>query len=389
MMRRRRKGKIVKVLLWIFSVLTTIVLALAFIQIDDIVMAQGIAEPGDKIYIDSPMSRVVHEILAEPDDTVKAGQPVARLYDGDLRSEVATAEQEIKRETANLEAARARLALLREQPTPEEMSIAKSRVEQARISVTARQQDLNRVEIGQRLYSQEDQERAQTNYDLAQATLKVTLESLNLVSRGPSPAEIQQAEASVRQTKASLDKAQHNLEAAREAFERATLRAPVDGIVARQDLYPGMQANQGAIVLIIAGADEGTVIGAWMSETSAWKVQPGQTVEILSNLFTDREGFVGLGEVSEVYGYAVHEGGVRTFGLEVAVKQTPIPLSFGSTADLRIFVGRRSILQTMLGWENRDLVQSTVDKFRTKEKHPQEPTTDSTQVKHVTSDTTM
>ncbi|MDP6038736.1 MAG: hypothetical protein QGG64_09315, partial [Candidatus Latescibacteria bacterium] len=212
MMRRRRKGKIVKVLLWIFSVLTTIVLALAFIQIDDIVMAQGIAEPGDKIYIDSPMSRVVHEILAEPDDTVKAGQPVARLYDGDLRSEVATAEQEIKRETANLEAARARLALLREQPTPEEMSIAKSRVEQARISVTARQQDLNRVEIGQRLYSQEDQERAQTNYDLAQATLKVTLESLNLVSRGPSPAEIQQAEASVRQTKASLDKAQHNLE---------------------------------------------------------------------------------------------------------------------------------------------------------------------------------
>ena len=371
MMRRRRKGRIVKWLLWVFGVIGAIALALALIQIDDIVMAQGIVEPGDKIYINSPMSQDIHEILVGPGDSVTAGQPVARLYDGDLRAAAATAEQEIKREKANLEAAQARLALLRAQPTPEEIKIAESRVEQARINLTARQQDLKRAQSlyeGQRLFSQEDYERAKTNYDLAEASLKVELENLNLVRRGPLPAEIQQAEAAMRQTQASLDKAKNNLEAAHEALERATLRAPVNGVVARQDLYPGMQAGQGAIVMIIAGEGEGTVIGAWMPETSAWKVRPGQPVEILSNLFTDREGFVGQGEVSEVHGYAIHEGGVRTFGLEVAVKQTPIALSFGSTADLRIYVGRRSILQTILGWESNtqfNQVKSLTDSLQT------------------------
>ena len=83
------------------------------------------------------MSQDIHEILAEPGDSVTVDQPVARLYDGNLRAAAATAQQEIKREIANLEAAQARLALLRAQPTPEELTIAESRVEQARINLTA------------------------------------------------------------------------------------------------------------------------------------------------------------------------------------------------------------------------------------------------------------
>lgn len=379
MMRKRQRGKIVKWLLWIFGVITLIVVSLALIQIDDIVIAQGIVEPGQKIYIDSPMSRVVHRIYAEPGDTVKANQPVAHLYDGDLRAAVAAAEKEVKRETANLAAARAQLALLNENPV-EELKIAKSRVDQAKISLTAREQELKRARQlfqGERLWSQEDFERAQTNYDLAQANLQVAMENYNLVKRGPSPAELQKAEATVQQTEAALEKAEQHLEAANEALELAILRSPVDGIVARQDLYPGMQASQGGIVMIVAGLEEGTVIGAWMPETNAWKVQVGHPVEILSNLFTDREGFIGQGEVAEIYGYALHEGGVRTFGLEVAVKSTPIPLRYGSTADLRIIVGRRSILNTLLGFENEDAVQSSSGAIYQKKESPTQP--DSTQ----------
>ena len=159
MMRRRRKSPIYKWLSWIVGVIGAIALALALIQIDDIVMAQGIVEPGDKVYIDSPMSRVLHEVFVESGDSVTVGQPVAQLYDGDLKAAATTAEQEIKREIANLEAARARLALLREKPTREELRIAESRVDQARISLAARQQELKRAEAlyeGQRIFSQED-----------------------------------------------------------------------------------------------------------------------------------------------------------------------------------------------------------------------------------------
>ena len=362
MMRRRSRRRALKWTLWIVGILGLAVITLALIKIDDVVMAQGIAEPGQKIYMDSPLKRVVHEILCYPGTPVKAGQPVARLYDADLRAAVAAAEKEVQGAEANLEVARARLALLREQPTPEELKIAESRVEQAKISLTARNLEVARAEhlyLGERLWSQEDMERARTSYDLAEANLKVAVENFSLIRRGASPAQLRQAEAEVRQTEAALDKARQDLEAGREALDLATLRSPADGVVARLDLYPGMLADQGQIVMIIAGSAKGTVISAWIPETNAWKVRLGHTVEILSNLFADREDFIGYGEISEVYGYATHEGGSRTFELEVLVKETPLPLKYGSTADLRVIVGRRSILKILLSIEDRHVVRAS------------------------------
>lgn len=383
MMRRRSRHRALKWVLWAAGILSLIVIILSLIKIDDIVMAQGIVEPGRKIYIDSPLKRVIKEVYCEPGARVRAGQPVVRLYDGDLRTDVEAAEQEVQRAEANLERARAHLALLREKPTPEELKIAESRVEQARIALTARKQELDRAKhlyLGERLWSLEDMERAKTNHELAQTNLKVASETLNLVRRGASPAEIRQAEAEVRQTEAALDKARNSLEAARENLDLATLRSPVDGVVVRRDLHPGMLADQGQIVLIIAGTGRGKIIDAWVPETNAWKIRLGQPVEILSNLFTDREEFIGHGEISKFYGYAVHGGGARTFELEVKITEEPLPFKYGSTADLRIIVGRRSILKILLGIEDRHVVQAS----RQAPEHaypddlpPEEPPTDS------------
>jgi len=361
MMRRRSRKRILKWLLWIFGVLAVALLTLYVIKIDDVVMAQGIVDPGQKIYIDSPLSRVLQEIICPPGTAVKAGQPVAQLYNGDLKATVSTAITDLRRAEANLEESRARLALLEEMPTPEELKIAESRVEQARITLKARQQELSRAEhlyLGERLWSQEDLERARTSLDLAQANLRVATENYNLVKRGASPAQLRQAEAAVLQAEVSLDKARHTLEADRHNLSMTTLRSPADGIVARQDLYPGMLAGQGKIVMIIAGGSGDPIISAWVHETNAWKVRLGQQVEILSNLFADREEFVGLGEVSKLYGYATQEGGSRTFELEVQVVETPLPLKYGSTADLRVIVGQRSIFKILFGIEEPQAIQS-------------------------------
>ena len=361
MMRRRSRNRFIKWLLWIVGILSLVLVTLYLIKIDDVVMAQGIVDPGQKIYIDSPLSRVVEQIICPPGTPVKAGQPVVQLYNGDLKAKVSDAKTEIRRAEANLESSRAQLALLEEKPTPEELNISKSRVEQARITLQARKQEFDRAEKGTRqgLWSLEDLERARTNYDLAQANLKVAAESYSLVKRGASPAELRQARAEVQRAEAALEAARHNLDATRHNLELTTLRSPGDGVVARQDLYPGMLAGQGKIVMIIAGTSDGKIIGAWVPETNAWKVHLGQRVEILSNLFADREGFIGYGEVAKLYGYATEEGGTRTFELEIRVVETPLPLKYGSTADLRIIVGKRSILKILLGFEDRHIIQAS------------------------------
>ncbi len=361
-MRRRRRHRVLKWMLWIGGVLAAVILTLSLIEIDDVVMAQGIVEPGTKIYIDSPLKRVIKAIHCEAGQAVKAGQPVVQLYNGDLLSAVEAAGKEVQRGEANLEHAQANLALLKEKPTAEALKIAESRVEQALIALKARKQELQRAEhlyLGERLWSVEELERAKTNHQLAETNLKVATEVLNLTRRGASPAELRQAAAEVRRAAAALDKARNGLKAARESLELTTLRSPVNGTVARRDLHPGMLAEQGQIVLIIAGEGGDDTIDAWVPETNAWKIRLGHPVEILSNLFTDREEFVGAGEISRFYGYAVHGGGVRTFELEIRILKTPLPLKYGSTADLRIIVGRRSILKTLLNIEDRDVVQAS------------------------------
>ena len=361
-MRRRRKHRVLKWIVWIVGVLAAVVLTLSLIEIDDVVMAQGIVEPGKKIYVDSPLKRVIEAIHCEAGSQVKAGQPVVQLYNGDLLSAVEEAGKEVQRSEANLEHARANLALLEEKPTAEALNIAESRVEQAQIALKARKQELHRAEhlyLGERLWSVEELERAKTNHQLAETNLKVATEVLSLTRRGASPSELRQAAAEVRQAGAALAKARSSLKGARESLELTTMRSPVNGVVARRDLHPGMLAEQGQIVLIIAGEGGDDTIDAWVQETNAWKIRLGHPVEILSNLFTDREEFIGAGEISRFYGYAVHGGGVRTFELEIRILETPLPLKYGSTADLRIIVGRRSILKTLLNIEDRNVVRAS------------------------------
>ena len=367
MMRRRRKHRVLKWVLWIGGVLAAVILTLSLIEIDDVVMAQGIVEPGKKIYVDSPLKRVIEAIHCEAGSLVKAGQPVVQLYNGDLQSAVEAAGKEVQRSEANLEHARANLALLEEKPTAEALKIAESRVEQAQIALKARKQELQRAEhlyLGERLWSVEELERAKTNHQLAETNLKVATEVLSLTRRGASPSELRQAAAEVRQATAALAKARSSLKGARESLELTTMRSPVNGVVARRDLHPGMLAEQGQIVLIIAGEGGDDTIDAWVPETNAWKIRLGHPVEILSNLFTDREEFIGAGEISRFYGYAVHGGGVRTFELEIRILETPLPLKYGSTADLRIIVGRRSILKTLLNIEDRNVVRASREESR-------------------------
>lgn len=361
MLQRRRRSKIRKWAIGSGGALVAILLCLALIDIDDVVMGQGFIEPGHKIYIDSPLSRVVKRIVAEAGDTVRTGDVVAMLYDGDLRSEVASAEKHVQGAEAALNVAKARLARLEEMPTEEELRIAESRLEQAQINLKARKQALERAKhlyLGERLWSQEDLDRAQTNFDLAQANIKVAAENLNMVRRGPMPSELRQAYAEVQASEASLQRSSQELEAAREALDLATLRSPADGVVARQDLYPGMLASQGQIVMIIAGSDRRPVVSGWIGEGDAWKVRPGQPVEILSNLFADPEEYMAMGEVIEISGYATDESGARRFPIEISITDSPIPLRYGSTADLRIIVGRRSILFTIFGIETDSAVEA-------------------------------
>ena len=329
------------------------VLALLWIiPIDDVVMASGVVEPGDKVYIDSPITRVVKKIYAWEGTRVKKGQPVAQLEDHDLSSAVITATDEVSSAKAALDMARAKLDHLKAQPLPEDVRVAEARVRSAQVNLEAERKKLARVDsLWVRNYiTPSDMEAARTRFEQAQAQQEIAVENLKVARQGPSTAQIREAEAEVSAADADLVKAQHTLDLARETLERAILRSTEDGVVVRVDLKPGMRADAGAIVAIVA-AGEGPILRAWVKETNVWKVQRGQPVEILSNVFSDREEFLSIGEVVWTYPYGASDGGERTYEIIVKIKQAVIPPPLGSTADARVIVGRRGILKILLGFE--------------------------------------
>ncbi len=330
-----------------------VVALLWIIPIDDVVMASGAVEPGDKIYIDAPFTRVVKNIYAYEGTRVKKGQPVAQLEDHDLISAVTTAEDQVSSAKAALDMARAKLDHLKAQPLLEDVRVAEARVRSAQINQEAERKKLARADsLWLRNYlTPSDLEAAKTRFEQAQAQYEISVENLKVARQGPSSAQIREAEAEVSAAEADLVKAQHTLELARETLERASLRSPADGVVVRVDLKPGMRADQGAIVMIIA-AGEGPILRAYVKETNVWKVKRGQPVEILSNVFSDREKFLSIGEVVWTYPYGASDGGERTFEIIIKIKEAIIPPPLGSTADARVIVGRRGILKILLGFDD-------------------------------------
>ena len=99
-------------------------------------------------------------------------------------------------------------------------------------------------------------EAARTRYELAKSDYDIAVENLKSIQQGPSSSQIRGAQAEVKAAEAILVKAQHNLEVAQEILASATLRSPEDGVVVRVDLLPGMLANQGDVVMVIASGNE-------------------------------------------------------------------------------------------------------------------------------------
>lgn len=352
MARRKPKRRALKWVLYILSGVFVVLALLWIIPIDDVVMANGVVEPGDKIYIDSPLRRVVQKIYTYEGTRVKKGQIVAQLDDQDLIAAVTAAEDEVNRAKAALAMARARLDHLRSLPFPEDLRIAEARLRLAQANLEAERLKFARADSlwARRYVTIAEYEAARTRLEQTRSQHEIAVENLSAVRQRPSPAQIREAEAEVNVNEVALVKAQHSLDLTRETLERTTLRTPEDGVVLRVDLKPGMLADQGALVMLIGGG-EGPILRSWVKEINAWKVRPGQPVEILSNVFSDRERFLSTGEVIFSYPMAASDSGERTFETIIKIKDAVIPSPPGSTADARIIVGRRGILKILFGVE--------------------------------------
>src|SRR5690606_23419021 len=118
----------------------------------------------------------------------------------------------------------------------------------------------------------------------AYAQLAQARAQLERLQQGPQAAQIRAAEAQVKQAESSLYLAQLQL-------DKATVEAPIDGIVAEVQTGAGSMAAPGAPLLTLLSEDVKITIAVEESRLS--QIQVGQAVTIQVDAYPDRS-FAGL-----------------------------------------------------------------------------------------------
>ncbi|MFM5440195.1 HlyD family secretion protein [Aeromonas enteropelogenes] len=235
--------------------------------------------------ISSKLSGYISEVLVTDNQSVKAGQLIARLDDREFQSQVAEAQADlhlIQATIENLAATRVQQLSLIQQA---EARVASAEAEQLR----ARQQVQRIGQLNQRHYSSQD------SLDEVRASLQVTQAHMQEAKAALQAARerllVLDAEAKQNQAKLALSSAQ--LEQAKLELGYTELRAPADGIIGKRSLREGLYVQSGMQVASLVPLQQ-VWVEANFKETQLAHMQPGQKVEVILDAYPDQpiEGII-------------------------------------------------------------------------------------------------
>jgi membrane fusion protein (multidrug efflux system) len=230
----------------------------------------------DTVVVSPQIEGVVSRVLVEDNQRVVAGQTLVEIDPADVRAQVLQAEANLAAALAAIRNAEARSAQARSMIAASQASLASAEAG-ARLSRT----DLTRyTELAQRGWvAQQRVQSVRAQNDQAAAGVRQARAALAAQQRDASAAvaERAQAAASAQQARAMLERAQLDL-------DRATIRAPVDGVIGARGVRVGQFVRPGANLLSVVPLGE-TYVVANFKETQVARMRLGQTVEIRADAF--------------------------------------------------------------------------------------------------------
>src|SRR5256712_4361068 len=228
--------------------------------------AVGLVEANsENIARSGSVSGMVTGVYVKAGDRVQAGQKLFSLDDRDLQADLG-----VKR--AALEAARARLTKLEEQPRAEDIPPAEARVREAQANLADTEVQVRLIEsvTDKRAVREEDVQRRRLAYQAAQARLAEAQAELGLLKAGAWAPDIAVAKSEVAQAEAQVKMVETNI-------DRLTMRAPIAGVILQNKVRLGQYAQCGPLSepLMILGGVTPLHVRVDVDEHDAWRVRGG------------------------------------------------------------------------------------------------------------------
>jgi multidrug resistance efflux pump len=192
------------------------------------VAGTGVVEPrSENISVGTQLPGIVVEVFVVVNEKVKAGAPLFRLDDRELKARLALMQ-------AQAEQARANLTRLKNLPREEDKPVARAKVAQAEAALADKASLYKRAQelVVNRAMSEEERSVREQAYLMAKAQLAQSNAELELLEAGSWKYDIDVAEKQGEQAQAQVDQVKTDL-------ERLTVRALVDGEVLQVNVRPG------------------------------------------------------------------------------------------------------------------------------------------------------
>jgi len=339
--------------------------------------AQGYVTPVRYADLAFRASGRVTQLLVAEGDQVKAGQPLVKLQDTELKAALAQAQADLK--------------ALQNGARPEEIAVAQANLDIAQSQLEVAQADLSRLQNGslsvQIASAQADAARAQAELKVAQDSYDALVlgpghgipTDLNVPGRGLGAYEeqkrsqlaatqaaytaalkhvteaqvsandsVQAAQAGVDIATAQRDAAKARLALAKAgatpqqidiakarvaqaqaALDEATLLAPFDGTIAELTINVGEIAAPGTRIASIADVTQWEVDTDDLSEVDVVGVQPGAAVSVTVDALP---GVTLKGQVTSITPRSAVKRGDVTYTVKVALTEADPHLKWGMTA---------------------------------------------------------
>jgi len=286
---------------------------------------------GAEVKVGSRIPGRVDELAVQVGDRVKAGQVIARLEQDDLRAAVEKAR-------ADLAAAEAKLATVKNGARPQELQTAEAALRQAEANQLLAKANLDRY---RQLYQDggvalQQVDTAARDYDVSVAQVRTAREQLSLTREKYTPEDLQVAMAEVAQTKAARRIAEANL-------GYANITAPMGGVVASVSTQQGETVTSGS-----AAAQAPTFVtiidltrlqvDAYVDETDIGKVRVGHEATFSVDAFPEKEF---SGKVTAIYPKALIQQNVVTYDVVITMDNREGLLRPDMTANTTITVAKR------------------------------------------------
>lgn len=331
------------------TTLLTLAALLIFIPIDERVEARGRVHAERETYVRSVVEGIVSEIAAKVGDKVEAGSVLARLDATDTQGRIQMTEARITQARAELELKETRLKAAEKAPLPQEFRHAHDERDAAKKRKEQAKTDLERIQaLGKSgAVSQRYVETAELEDAVASSELEKAERMVRIVDAGLEKTLLDQAKAEVQAAKEALRILEVERETLKQEVERHTIRAPEAGVVTLVlQRTVGEKVAKGADLFHISHG-EPTQVDLYATEREYHRITTGQRVVMTSPAFNRfKHGFIE----GEVIRLAMEAEGVAPEGtigpvyrVTVGIKETPQPLTLGTSIDAEIILARNPL----------------------------------------------